>query len=150
MYQLCTNCVWTTQMFTFKYFCKCWSFIWGIFFRVSIIKQSTEPRRLYYPSYRLSIGGVRKNAPGEKAPRKNVPKKIALRKNAPRKNVPQENCPPENYPPGKLFHQIFVAFNIILQFLIFKLFIVASFRGVSRTPVVSIMDLLVTVVNGSN
>ena len=40
--------------------------------------------------------------------------------------------------------------KIILQFLIFKLFIVASFRGVSRTLVVSIIDLLVTVVNGSN
>ena len=89
--------------------------------------------------------GVRKNAPGKKAPRKNAPEKIT-----PRKLAPQENCSPEKCPPGKLFHQIFVAFNIILQFLIFKLFIVASFRGVSRTLVVSIIDLFVTVVNGSN
>ena len=89
----------------------------------------------------------------------------------PRKKRPPEKCAPENYPPkispqrklvpgklppgkmplrkiaplGKLFHQIFVAFNII--FLIFKLFIVTSFRGVSKTPAVSIIDLLVTVVN---
>ena len=52
---------------------------------------------------------------------------------------------------GKLFYWIFVAFiNITLQFLIFKLFIVTSFRGVSRSPVLSIIDLLVTVVKGSN
>ena len=51
---------------------------------------------------------------------------------------------------GKLFYWIFVAFiNITLQFLIFKLFIVTSFRGVSRSPVLSIIDL-VTVVNGRN
>ena len=77
---------------------------------------------------------------GKLPPGNKLPKKIA----------PQKNFPPENCLPGKLFHQIFVAFNIILQFLIFKLFIVASFRGVSRTLVVSIIDLVVTVVNGSN
>ena len=82
---------------------------------------------------------------GKLPPGNKLPKKIA-----PQKKAPQKNFPPENCLPGKLFHQIFVAFNIILQFLIFKLFIVASFRGVSRTPVVSIIDLLVTVVNGSN
>ena len=59
-----------------------------------------------------------------------------------------EKCPPGKLPPKKIVSPDF--FNIILQFLIFKLFIVASFRGVSRTPVVSMIDLLVTVVNGSN
>ena len=68
----------------------------------------------------------------------------------PREKSPPEKCLPRKLPLGKLFYQIFVAFNIILQFLIFKLFIVTSFRGVSRTPVVSMIDLLVTVVNGSN
>ena len=96
-----------------------------------------------------SVSG--KMPPGKKPPGKMPPRKLPP-ENYPPEISPQENCPPppENCPPGKLFLQIFVAFNIILQFLIFKLFIVASFRGVSRTPVVSMIDLLVTVVNGSN
>ena len=89
-------------------------------------------------------------SPPEKCLRENCPPENYPPEISPPKNCPPEKSPPENCPPGKLFHLIFVAFNIILQFLIFKLFTVASFRGVSSTLVVSIIDLLVTVVNGSN
>ena len=74
--------------------------------------------------------------PGKKPPGKMSSGKL------PPGNKPLENCP--------LLRKIFVASNIILPFFIFKLFIVTSFRGVSRTPAASIIDILVTVVNGSN
>ena len=90
---------------------------------------------------------VRKNAPEKKASRKNTPVKVTPGKLTPGNN-PTKKIAPEKMPPRKIVSLDF--FNIILQFLIFKLFIVASFRGVSRTPVVSMIDLLVTVVNGSN
>ena len=53
-------------------------------------------------------------------------------------------------PPKKLFYQIFVGVNFILRLFLLKLFIVTSFRGVSRTLATSIIDLLVTTVNGIN
>ena len=57
----------------------------------------------------------------------------------PEKMLPPEICLQENSPPPKkLFYYIFFVFDIILQLLIFKLFIVTSFRGVSRTPSVQI------------
>ena len=93
------------------------------------------------------IMDVRKNAPEKKASRKNTPEKVTPGKLTPGNN-PTKKIAPGKMPPRKIVSLDF--FNIILQFLIFKLFIVASFRGVSRTPVVSIIDLLVTVVNGSN
>ena len=89
--------------------------------------------------------------PGKLSPGNKPPKKFAHRKNA-----PPDKCPPPGklpagkLPPRKIVLLDFCSFNIILQFLIFKLFIVASFRGVSRTPVVSIINLLVTVVNSKN
>ena len=45
---------------------------------------------------------------------------------------------------------VFVAFDIILDLLIFKLFIVISFKDVSRTCATFIIDFLVTVVNAFN
>ena len=73
------------------------------------------------------LHGVRKNAPGKKAPRENCPPwKYAPKENCPPENCLPEKCPPGKLPPGKLspeklFYLIFVAFNIILQLLIFKL-----------------------------
>ena len=86
---------------------------------------------------------------GKKPPRKMPPRKLPSGKlppgNKPPKKIgPQENCLPENCFPR------FCCFWHYLTGPHFKLFIAASFRGVSRTPVVSIIDLLVTVVNGSN
>ena len=52
--------------------------------------------------------------------------------------------------PEKFFYYIFVAVDIILQLYIFKLFIVTSFRGVSKSPAASIMDFFVTLVYGIN
>ena len=105
------------------------------------------------------------------------PEKCSREKSPPEKS-PRENCPPKNYPPElwapgklplgkchpgkmppgklppgqlpheKLFYLIFVAFDIILRLSLSKLFIVTSFRGVSRNPSTSIIDFLVTVVNG--
>ena len=43
--------------------------------------------------------------------------------------------------PDKLFHQIFVAFDIILQLFIFKIFIVTSFRRISRVRNLVVSDL---------
>ena len=57
---------------------------------------------------------------------------------------------PGQMPPEKLFYKIFVALDIVLQLFIFKLAIVTSFRGVYRTSAISIINLLVTVVNGIN
>ena len=79
--------------------------------------------------------GVRKIAPGKILPGKKNPEKL-----------PPGNILPGKLPPGKLFYLFFV--DIILQLFIFELFIVTSFRGVSRAPATSIMNLLVTLVNG--
>ena len=92
---------------------------------------------------------------GKKAPRKKAPEKIAPGKLTPGNMSPQENgppvkCPPEKFPTEKLFYYIFVSFGIILRLFLLKLFIVTSFRGVSRTPATSIIGLRVTVVNGIN
>ena len=93
----------------------------------------------------------------EKSPRENCPQKIK-----PRKYASKENCPPsrkiplrkndteEDCPPEKLFYQTFVAVDIILQLFIFKYFIVTTFRGVSKFPLISTQDLLTRVVNGIN
>ena len=85
-------------------------------------------------------------------------------KMSPQKFAPTKNCSPGKLPPGKLphpapspekmhskklFYYIFVVVNIILQFF-YKLFIVSSFRGMSRSPVTFIIDALVTVINGIN
>ena len=92
-------------------------------------------------------------------PGRKTPKKIALRKIIPRKCAPPPSrrkkivpgkLPPGKLPPEKLFYYFFAAFDIILRLLLLKIFIVTSFRGVSRTPATSIIDLLVTVVNGIN
>ena len=56
------------------------------------------------------------------------------RKKSPPEKSPQENWPPENYPPEIR--------KIVLQFFIFKLFIVTSSRDVSRTPAGSITHFL--------
>ena len=83
------------------------------------------------------------------------------RKTAPQKNAPPKNCPtPDNSPPPpptppppkKRFNKIFVAFDIILPLFLFflQLFMVTSFRGESRSPATSIIDLLVTVGNDIN
>ena len=91
----------------------------------------------------------------EICPRKKCPpRNLHQRKIAHRENCPQENCPtPPHHPKKmhskKLFYYIFVVVNIILQFF-YKLFIVTSFRGMSRSPVTSVIDALVTVINGIN
>ena len=79
----------------------------------------------------------------------------------PHEKSPPENCPltPEKMLPRKIAPRItaprqkkkkFIAFDIILRLFLLKIFIVTSFRGASRTPATSIIDLLVTVVNGIN
>ena len=67
--------------------------------------------------------------PGKKAPQKTAPEKIA---------------------PQKIVLLDFCYFWHYLPVVPFKNFIVTNFRGVSRTPATSIIDLLVTVVNGIN
>ena len=85
---------------------------------------------------------------------------FSLGKKAPRK-IPPESFPLGKCPPGKLlpgempqpkqkFCLFFIAVDILLQLFIFKIFIVTSFESVSRTPTTSIMDLLVTLINGIN
>ena len=84
--------------------------------------------------------GVQKSAPGKILPGKKNPGKLPPGKLSP------GNILPGKLPPGKLFYLFFV--DIILQLFIFELFIETSFRGVSRAPATSIMNLLVTLVNG--
>ena len=84
--------------------------------------------------------------PRENCPPKTIPHKCAPRKIAPRKYTPHENYPPWHLPPPSLEKLLY----IIIRLFLLKLFIVTSFRGVSRTPATSIKDLLVTVVNASN
>ena len=67
--------------------------------------------------------------PGKKAPQKTAPEKIA---------------------PQKIVLLDFCYFWHYLPVVPFKNFIVTNFRGVSRTPATSIIDFLVTVVNGIN
>ena len=100
----------------------------------------------------------REKSPPEKSPRENgppknyppelwAPGKLPLGKCHPGK-MPPGKLPPGQLPHEKLFYLIFVAFDIILRLSLSKLFIVTSFRGVSRNPSTSIIDFLVTVVNG--
>ena len=64
--------------------------------------------------------------------------------------IPRGKLPLRKMLPEKFFYYIFVAVDIILQLYIFKLFIVTSFRGVSKSPAASIMDFFVTLVYGIN
>ena len=92
----------------------------------------------------------RGKCPWEKSPLKKAPEKVAPGNMRPPENVPPKKCPPGKLPPEKLLYSIFVAFDIILRFFLLNLSIVTSFRGVSGTPATSIINLLVTVVNGIN
>ena len=65
-------------------------------------------------------------------------------------NYPLEICPQENCHQKIAPRKIVLLDFTILHLLIFKLFIVTSFRGVSKNPAVSIIDLLVSIVNGSD
>ena len=90
----------------------------------------------------------REKCPPENGPRELwAPGKLPLGKCHPGK-MPPGKLPPGQLPHEKLFYLIFVAFDIILRLSLSKLFIVTSFRGVSRNPSTSIIDFLVTVVNG--
>ena len=71
---------------------------------------------------------------------------ICVRKNAPGKKAPQKRAP-RKLPSRKIVLLNFVAFDIILRLF---LYVVTSFRGASRTPATSIIDLLVTIANGMN
>ena len=66
--------------------------------------------------------------------------------------LPAEKCPQENCSLKNSFTKFFAIFLLNFwhywQLFIFKLVIVTSFRSVSRTPALSIIDLLVIVVNG--
>ena len=68
----------------------------------------------------------------------------------PREKSPTENSFRENCPPQKIVLLDFCYFWHYLPVAPFKNFIVTNFRGVSRTPATSIIDFLVTVVNGIN
>ena len=98
-----------------------------------------------------------------KAVNLSFPEKCHREKSLRKKSLPEinpsENCPPENYPPQicsprKIAPQNTASQensprkNCFIVDIILQLFIVSSFRGVSRTPEISIMDLLVTLVNG--
>ena len=93
------------------------------------------PRKLPPENYPPEKCPARKLPTGNIPPRKMPPRKIA-----PRKIAPQENC----------FTRFLLLLTLPYSSSFVKLFIVANFRGVSRTPVVSIIDLLVTVNKGSN
>ena len=80
-----------------------------------------------------------KKSPGNKPLRKLPPGKLSSGNMLSQENCPPEHCPPQENSPRKNCFTV----DIILQ-----LFIASSFRGVSRTPEISIMDLLVTLVNG--
>ena len=86
----------------------------------------------------IILMGVRKNAPGKKAPRKYPPppphRKTVFRAIAPRKSV------------TKFLFLLTLSYGCSFS----NLFIVTSFRGVSRTPATCVIDLLVTVVNDIN
>ena len=64
--------------------------------------------------------------------------KNGLGRKPPPENFSQENCYPEKCPPPPLFAPV----KIVLQLFLFKFFIVTSFKGVSSTLALSIMDLL--------
>ena len=64
---------------------------------------------------------------------------------------PPENYPQENYPPEKCPRKVvLLVFRCCCQLFIFKLFVVTSFRGLSRTPATFIMDPIVILVNDIN
>ena len=88
---------------------------------------------------KLYFFGIRK-----KAPEKVAPSKITTRKYAPRKIAPPGQLLPKN-----CYTRFFLLLKLSYDFSL-NLSIVTSFRGVSRTPATSIIDLLVTVVNGIN
>ena len=104
-----------------------------------------------------------KMPPGKKPPGKMPPRKLPPRK-LPPGNKPPRKLPPGKKPPGKMpprkiaprkiasQENCFTRFLLLLTLSYSSSFsnFLASFRGVSRTLVVSIIDLLVTVVNGSN
>ena len=90
-----------------------------------------------------------KSPPGKLPPRKLSPRKLPPRKIAPRKIAPPEICPP----PGKLPPKnCFASFSLLLTLSYSCTFLssLTSFRDVSGTPPTSIMDPLVTLVNGIN
>ena len=91
----------------------------------------------------------------EMSPGKKPPRKLPLRKLSPGKmpllppeNYPLEKCPPVKLLPVKMAPQnCFTSFSLLLTC---WLFIVTSFRGVSKTAATSVMDSLVTLVNDVN
>ena len=65
------------------------------------------------------------------------PEKMVLDENLPRKIFPRRIATRKNAPPP-----LFAPVKIVLQLFLFKFFIVTSFKGVSSTLALSIMDLL--------
>ena len=98
---------------------------------VTKILQQVFMSLLFYTAKLVESYGFRKNVPGKKAPEKIDPWKIT-----PWKYAPKENCPPKS---------CFTRFVLLLT-----IFIATSFRGVSRTPKTSVIDLFVKVANGIN
>ena len=100
----------------------------------------------------IQFEGVQKNAPGKKAPRKKPPRKLPPEDMPPRKIVPWKIAPRKNAPrtiaPWVIVLLDFRCFWHYLRVVYFKTF--CSFRGVTRTPATSIIDLLVTVANSIN
>ena len=101
---------------------------------------------------KLQVYGAQKNAPGKKAPRKKPPRKLPPEDMPPRKIVPWKIAPRKNAPrtiaPWVIVLLDFRCFWHYLRVVYFKTF--CSFRGVTRTPATSIIDLLVTVANSIN
>ena len=87
--------------------------------------------------------------PGKKPPGKKPPRKLPPRK-LPPGNMPHRKIALRNIAPRKLVLLHFLLLLTLSFSCLFSNFIVTGFRGVSRTPAVSIIDLLVSVVNGSN
>ena len=83
---------------------------------------------------------------------KGCPENVPRKKTHPLRKSPLAKCPPGKLVPGKMPPQkniyILLVFRCCLY--IFKLFIVISFRGLSRKPATFIMDPLVTLINGIN
>ena len=82
-------------------------------------------------------------------PRKLPPGKLPSRKLPPREMPPKKIAlPPGKMPPKNCFTSFSLLLTLSYSCSFLSIFIVTSFRGVSGTPATSIMDLLVTLVNG--
>ena len=114
-----------------------------------------------------------KMPPGKKSTRKKDPEKIAPQKISPGNIPPGKMCPgklpprrmlppkfappptPNNSPPPPPKKKGLTRFLLLLTLsyrcsFFLQIFMVTSFRGESRSPATSIIDLLVTVVNDIN